>query len=86
MPTALPIRSKAAAAAQRLPWFKMVRLIILLAQVRWLNRRMEDAHRRVARYGLGRAGSELVLAARRWLACHKAISALLGVPESYAGF
>ena len=81
MPTALPIRSRHAAAVQRLSWPNTARFLILLARVRWLNQRLEAGHRRVARYGLNVGGPDLIAAARRWLAVHEAIAVLLGVPE-----
>ncbi|UIN35124.1 hypothetical protein [Methylobacterium oryzae] len=81
MPTILPDRSKAAAAAQRLSWPDTARLLIMLVRVRWLNRELEGARRRVAGYGLDAAGPNLVVIARRWLKAHEAIAALLGIPE-----
>ena len=82
MPTALPTRTETATAAQRLSWPDTARFLILLARVRWLNRRLEAAHRRVKRYGLDVAGLDLVITARRWLDTHEAIADLLGLPES----
>ena len=81
MPTVLPARSGTVAAYQQLSWLNTVRVIILLAQVRWLNRRLEAARRRVDRYGLEVAGPDLVLTATRWLAVHETIGDLLGCPE-----
>ncbi|MGU3664532.1 hypothetical protein ACLBX9_10150 [Methylobacterium sp. A49B] len=81
MPTALPIRLATAEAAQRLSWPATARLLILLLRVRWLNRRLVVAHQRVDRLGLDVAGPDLLLTARRWLATHEAIAALLGRPE-----
>ena len=81
MPTVLPDRPKAAAAAQRLSWPDTVRLLILLARVRWLNRRLDTARRQVAHHGLDVAGPDLVIVARRWLMMHEAIATLLRIPE-----
>ena len=80
MPTALPTRTEIAAAAQRLSWPDTARFLILLARVRWLNRRLEAAHRRVERYGLDVAGLDLVITARRWLDAQEAVSDLLRLP------
>ena len=81
MPTALPKRPEIAVAAQRLSWRDTIRFVILLARVRWLNRRLEAAHRRVECHGLDIAEPDLVIAARRWLDLHEAIARLLGIPE-----
>lgn len=81
MPTALPPRPGVAAAAQRLSWPDTARLLILLARVRWLNRRLKVARRRVVRDGLNVAGPTLIITAQRWLAVHETIAALLGIPE-----
>ena len=81
MPTAIPTRTEIAAAAQRLSWPDTARFLILLLQVRRLNRRMQAANRRVDRYGFDIAGTDLALTMQRWLACHEAIGALLGRPE-----
>jgi hypothetical protein len=81
MPTTLPSRSNTAALVQRLSWPDTARFLILMLRVRWLNRQLEGARRRVARQGLDVAGVDLVVIARRWLATHEAIQALLGTPE-----
>ena len=81
MPTALPIQSRHAAAVQRLSWPDLARFVMLLQQVRWLNRRLVAAHARVERRGLDAAGPDLLLTARRWMDAHEAMSALLGTPE-----
>lgn len=81
MPTILRKRPEIAVAAQRLSWRDTVRFVILLAQVRWLNRRLEAARCRVEHYGFDIAGPDLVIAARRWLDLHEAIAHLLGIPE-----
>ena len=81
MPTAVPIRSQHAAAVERLSWPDTARFVILLLRVRWLNRRLVVAHRNVQRHGLDIAGPDLLLTARRWVAAHEAMNALLGTPE-----
>lgn len=81
MPTTLPSRSKTAAIPQRRSWPDTARFLILLLRVRWLNRQLAGARRRVARQGLDVAGVDLVVIARRWLETHEAIHALLGTPE-----
>ena len=81
MPTALPISSRLVAAVQRLSWLKTARLVGLLLRVRWLNRRLEAAHRRLERDGLDAASPALLLTVRRWMEAHEAMSALLGMPE-----
>jgi hypothetical protein len=81
MPTILPNRPQAAAAAQHLSWPDTARLLIMLVRVRWLNRKLQGARRHVARYGLDAAGPNLVVIARRWLKAHEAIAALLDIPE-----
>lgn len=81
MPTALPPRPGVAAAAQHLSWPDTARLLILLARVRWLNQQLKVARRRVVRDGLDVAGTALIITARRWLAVHETIAALLGTPE-----
>jgi hypothetical protein len=81
MPTTLPSRSKAATLAQSLSWPETARFLILLLRVRWLNRQLEGARRRVTHHGLNVAGVDLVVIARRWLETHEAIAALLGTPE-----
>ncbi|WP_128755102.1 hypothetical protein [Methylobacterium sp. GXF4] len=81
MPMTIPNLSPTAAAVERLPWSKMARFLVLLAWVRWLNRRLHAAHQRVHRQGLDAGGADLVLIVGRWLAAHQAISVLLGCPE-----
>ncbi|MCJ2136046.1 hypothetical protein MKK69_18655 [Methylobacterium sp. J-026] len=81
MPTVIPTHPEIAAAAQPLSWPDMARVLILLACVRWLNRRLQAVNRRVVRYGFDIAGTDLALTMQRWLACHEAIGALLGRPE-----
>lgn len=81
MPTTLPSRSNTAAFAQGLSWLNTARFLILLLRLRWLNRQLEGARRRVARQGLDVAGVDLVVIARRWLKTHEAMMVLLGTPE-----
>jgi hypothetical protein len=81
MPTTTGTLSSTATAAQRLSWPDTARLTILLVRLRWLNRRLKAVNGRVDRYGFDIAGVELALTMQRWLACHEAISALLGCPE-----
>lgn len=81
MPMTIRTPSPTAAAVERLPWSKMAGFLVLLARVRWLNRRLHAAHQRVNRNGLDGGGADLVLIVGRWLAAHRAISALLGCPE-----
>ena len=81
MPTNIRVPSLIAAAVERLSWLDTARFKLLLLRVRRLNRRMEAANQRVDRYGFDIAGTELALTMQRWLACHEAIGALLGVPE-----
>lgn len=49
-----------------------------------LDVRLQRAHRRVDRLGLDVAGDELLRLARRWLAGHEAIGALLQAEEPAA--
>lgn len=81
MPTAIRTPSSVATAAWRLSWSQTVQFRTLLLRVRWLNRRLQAAQRRVDRYGFDSAGFELALTLQRWLACHEAIGVLLGCPE-----
>ena len=81
MPTTIRTRSLNAVAVERLSWPDTARFMVLLLRVRRLNRGLKAANRRVGRYGFDSAGAELALTMQRWLACHEAISALLGRPE-----
>ena len=78
MPTALPFRLP---RVRRLSLPETVRFLVLIVCVRWLDRRLHAAHRRVDRLGLDAAGDELLRLARRWLDIHQQIGALLGIPE-----
>lgn len=78
MPTALPIRP---APQRRLAPLETIRFLGLIVRVRWLDRRLHAAHRRVDRLGLDVAGDELLRLARYWLDTHQQIGALLGIPE-----
>lgn len=78
MPTALPTRP---APERRLSWPQTIRFLGLVARLRWLDRRLHAAHRRVDRLGPDLAGDELLRLTRRWLAAHGAVAALLGRPE-----
>lgn len=64
MPTVLPSRSAIAVATQRLSWRETARFLILLARVRWLNRRLAIVHDRSERLGLDAAGLDLLLTLR----------------------
>jgi hypothetical protein len=81
MPTELPTQRATVAAAKNLSWPDVVRLLILMTRVRWLNRRLEAARYRVDQHGLDVAGTDLVIIARRWLAAQEAVADLLGLPE-----
>ncbi|MCJ2092988.1 hypothetical protein MKK67_10825 [Methylobacterium sp. J-072] len=81
MPIAIPIKSPRVAALRRLSRLDTARFLILIMQVQWYNRRMRAANRRVDRYGFDIAGADLALTMQCWLACHEAISTLLGCPE-----
>ena len=70
MPTALPTRP---AAEPRLSWPQTARFLVLVARVRWLDKR---AHALVGR-GAGFSDDQLLRLMRKWLACHEAIAALL---------
>ncbi len=78
MPTLLPIREPQARA---LSWPETVRFFVLLARVRWLDWRLHAAGRRTRRDSSDKAGDRLLALARRWLAVHAVIGALLGIPE-----
>lgn len=65
--------------ARRLSWRETTRFFRLLARARWLHFRLTAAHRRVDRLGLDVAGDELLRLARRWLATHQEIAALLDI-------
>lgn len=78
MPTLLPTRP---APERRLSPLETIRFLGLIVRVRWLDRRLHAAHRRVDRLGLDAAGDELLRLAQRWLATHQQIGILLGVPE-----
>ena len=77
MPTALPTTPR---PVRWLSWPDTVRFFYLLARARWLLSRLNAAHERVARLGDDTAGDALLLAARRWLACHEEIGRLLELP------
>ena len=81
MPIAIRTPSPITTAIERLSWADTARLMILLQRVRWLRRRIQAANLQVDRYGFDVAGTKLALTMLRWLACHDAISALLGCPE-----
>ena len=81
MPAAVPTRALDVAAVQRLSWLDTARFVVLLLQIRWLNRRLEVAHACVERHGLDVAGPALLATARRWMKAHEAMNALLGTPE-----
>lgn len=76
MPTAIPAPGR---PARRLSWRETARFFRLLARARWLHFQLTAAHRRVDRLGLDLAGGELLRLARRWLATHEEIAALLDI-------
>ena len=78
MPTALPFRLP---PVRRLTLPETVRFLVLIVRVRWLDRRLHAAHRRVDCLGLDAAGDELLRLARRWLDLHQQIGAMLGISE-----
>lgn len=78
MPTLLPARES---QARTLSWPETVRFFVLLARVRWLDWRLHAAGRRTRTDSSDKAGDRLLTLARRWLALHARISALLGIPE-----
>lgn len=86
MPTEISARPapQAYRRGRSLTWPQTVRFFWLFAGVMVLDVRLQRAHRRVDRLGLNVAGDELLRLARRWLACHEAIGALLMAEEPAA--
>ncbi|UHC20463.1 hypothetical protein LRS73_35620 (plasmid) [Methylobacterium currus] len=74
MPATIP------AAPLQLSPRQIARLVWLGLRTRYLRRRMERASVRVNRLGVERASGRLLHFARRWLACHEEIGAILQEP------